>query len=220
MKTLVELFSSEIGRNLAPLLCLPLYDGDGDAVCLEPRFGTLDELKEFFGLFSTIKQGLARLLAHPTDSRAAIAVDNHLEPLLVEHGQGVDDGEKLANIIGAVYGAEVKYLLAVAEVYTTVLHRARVAATRGIYGKGIALHYGGQCVEGKGRRVGLLLHIGMSWRSVRAFCFFARVERLVRCSFDAFYLRLAVVPTMVNTRVETTPNDVELFLLAHGFKGV
>ena len=156
MKTLVELFSSEIGRNLAPLLSFPLYDGDGDAVCLEPRFGTFDELKELLSLFSTLEQGLARLLAHPTDSRAAIAIDGHLEPLLVEHGQGVYDGKKLANVVGAMHGAEVEDLLAIAEVYTTVLHRARITATRGIYGKGIALHYGGQGFEGKGRRVGLL----------------------------------------------------------------
>ena len=163
MKTLVELFSSEIGWNFAPLLGFPFHNGDGDAVCLEPRLGTFDKLEKLLGLFGALKLSLATLLAHPTDSRAAIAVDGHLEPLLVEHGQGVYDGKKLANVIGAVYGAKVKYLLAIAEVYATVLHRARVAATRGIYGKGIALHGGRKGVEGEGGRLGLLLHIGMGW---------------------------------------------------------
>ena len=142
MKTLVELFSSEIGRNLAPLLGFPLHDGDGDAVCLEPRFSSFDELEEFLGLIIALEQGLAAFLTYPADGRAAIAVDGHLEPLLVEHGQGVYDGKKLANIIGAVHGAEVEDLLAVAEVYTTVLHGTWVATAGGIYGKSIALHYG------------------------------------------------------------------------------
>jgi hypothetical protein len=50
--------------------------------------------------------------------------------------------KKLTYIVRSVYGAEVKNLLSIAEVYAAVLHRARVAAAGGVYGKGVALHYG------------------------------------------------------------------------------
>ena len=74
-----SLFTSKVGRDFAPLLGFPLYDGDGDTVCLEPRFGTFDELEELFSLFGALKLGLATFLTHPADSRAAITIDGHLE---------------------------------------------------------------------------------------------------------------------------------------------
>ena len=107
------LLPSEVGRHLAPLLGFPLYDRDGDAVALEPCLGTFDELEELFGLFIALELGLAAFLAYPTDGCAAIAIDGHLEPLLVEHGQSVYDGKKLSDVVGAVHGAKVEYLLSI-----------------------------------------------------------------------------------------------------------
>ena len=158
-----SLFTPKVGRNLAPLLGLPLDDGDGDAMRLEPRFGTLDELEELFGLLGALELSLATLLTYPADGCAAIAIDGHLESLLVEHCQGVYDSKKLSNVVGAVHGAKVKNLLSIAKVYAAVLHGAWVATAGGVYGKGIALHYGRQGVESEGGRVGLLLHIGIGW---------------------------------------------------------
>ena len=80
-----SLFTPKVGRDLAPLLGLPLDDGDGDAMRLEPRFGTLDELEELFGLFGALKLSLATFLAYPADGCAAITIDGHLEALLVKH---------------------------------------------------------------------------------------------------------------------------------------
>ena len=71
--------------------------------------------------------------------------------------------KKLTYIVRSVYGAEVKNLLSIAEVYAAVLHWARISTAGGVYGKGIALHYGRQGVESEGGRVGLLLHIGIGW---------------------------------------------------------
>ena len=157
-----SLFTSEVGRYLAPLLGFPLYDGDGDAVCLEPRLGTFDELEELFGLLGALELGLTALLAHPADGCAAVTIDGHLESLLIEHSQGVYDSKKLTYIVRSVYGAKMEYLLPVAEVYSAVFHRTRVATASGIYGKGVALHYRRESVEGKGWRVGFFLRIGIS----------------------------------------------------------
>ena len=162
-KFICNLFSAKVGRYFAPLLGFPLDDGDGDTVCLEPCLGTFDELEELLGLLGALKLGLAAFLAYPADGSAAITIDGHLESLLVEHRQGVHDSEKLTDVVGAVHGAKVEDLLAIAKVYAAVLHRARVAAAGGVYGKGVALHYGRQSVECEGGRIGLLLHIGMGW---------------------------------------------------------
>ena len=58
-------FPSEVGRNLAPLLCLPLEDRDSDIMRAEPVLGTGDDLVELFGLGIVFQLGLALLLSHP-----------------------------------------------------------------------------------------------------------------------------------------------------------
>ena len=137
MKVLVGLFSTKVGRNLAPLVGLPLYDGVGDAMTLEPCFGSLDKLEELLRLGRALELGLARFLAHPTDGRTTIAIDGHLETLLVEHGKGMHDGEKLANVVGAMYRTKVEDFFAVTKVYTAILHGTGVATAGGINSKGV-----------------------------------------------------------------------------------
>ena len=74
-ETVLLSFSSEIGRNLAPLLCFPFKDRDGYGVGAEPVFGTGDDLIELLGLRSTLQFGLALLLVNPELGIHAVAID-------------------------------------------------------------------------------------------------------------------------------------------------
>ena len=212
-------------------------------MAFEPCLGPFDELEELFGLVGAFELCLAAFLAHPAYGCTAVAIDGHLEALLVEQGEGMYDGKELAYVVGAVYRTKVEYLLAVPEVYATVLHGAGVAAAGGIYGEGIDprtwpptdplcplgispsmgrsfSHRGLRSTPlGGGVRVGLL-YIFVGGRSIRALGLLLGVERFVHRSLYTLYLGLAVVPTMVDTGVETIPNDVEFLLLAHTKKGI
>ena len=135
MKRCSQLLAAEVGRDLAPLIGLPLHDGVGDAVCLEPCLGTFDELEELFGLGGALELGVAAFLAYPADGGAAVAIDGHREALLMEQGQGMHDGEKLTYIVRSMHGAKVEDLLAIAQVYAAVLHRTGIATAGGIDGE-------------------------------------------------------------------------------------
>ena len=56
----------------------------------------------------------------------------------------MDDGQKLANVVRTVQGAEVENLLETGEVYSSVLHLSGIAATGGIHGQGLLLQVGRQ----------------------------------------------------------------------------
>ena len=79
MKSVFEIavlsFSSEIGRNLAPFLCIPFHDRYGNRMSAEPILGTGDDLIELLGLRSALQFGLALLLAYPELGIYAVAVD-------------------------------------------------------------------------------------------------------------------------------------------------
>ena len=79
MKSVFEIaflsFSSEIGRNLAPFLCIPFHDRDGNGVGAEPVFGTGDDLVELLGLWGALQFDLALLLVYPELGIHAVAID-------------------------------------------------------------------------------------------------------------------------------------------------
>lgn len=79
MKSVFEIavlsFSSEIGRNLAPFLCIPFHDRYGNRMSAEPVFGTGNDLIEPLGLRSAKQLGLALLLVYPELGIYAVAID-------------------------------------------------------------------------------------------------------------------------------------------------
>ena len=135
-------FSSEIGRNLAPLLRFPFKDRNGDGVGAEPILGTGDDLIELLGLRSALQFGLALLLAYPELGIHAVAIDYLVgNAFLVHQGEGVDDGEELADVVGAVDRTIVENLSSGLKIDALVFHRTRIAGTGSIYSPGICRNF-------------------------------------------------------------------------------
>ena len=146
MKSVFEIaflsFSSEIGRNLAPFLCIPFHDRYGNRMGAEPVFGTGDDLIELLGLRCAKQLGLALLLVYPDLGIYAVAVDYLVgNALLFHQGEGVDDGEELADVVGAVDRTIVENLGAGLKVDALVFHRTRIAGTGSIYSPGIRRNF-------------------------------------------------------------------------------
>jgi len=71
-------------------------------VGFKPGFGPVEQHKQVgvagrFGEF-----GVGLFLFDPTDGRSGVGVNGDRAALLVEQSQGVNDGQKLADVVGAV----------------------------------------------------------------------------------------------------------------------
>ena len=108
----------------------------------EPVLGSGDDLVELFGLGSALQFGLALFLAYPELGIHAVAI-NYLvgNALLLHQGEGVDDGEKLADVVGAVDRTIVENLGTGLKVDALVFHRTGIAGTGGIHSPGVCLLY-------------------------------------------------------------------------------
>ena len=78
-------------------------------------------------------------LLDPRDGVAAVGVDRQLGlPRLSAEGQGVDDGQKLADVVRALrHGADVEELAAAGHMHAAILYVARVTAARRIDGQAL-----------------------------------------------------------------------------------
>ena len=149
MKSVFEIaflsFSSEIGWNLAPFLRFPFKDRDGDGVGAEPVFGTGDDLIELLGLRSALQFGLALFLVYPELGIHADAVDYLVGNAFLSHqGEGVDDGEELADVVGAVDRTIVENLRTSLKINALVFHRTGISGAGCIHSPGVRLHLIGQ----------------------------------------------------------------------------
>ena len=143
------LFSPKICWHLAPLFGLPLEEGDvGVVVAVEPLLGALDELEKLFGARCTLEAGATLVGFDPQKGVATIGVDGHGEALPLEEGEGVDDGEELSDVVGAVDGAEVEYFLACAQIDATIFHRSGISRTSCIDCQGVGFDGGGKGEHG------------------------------------------------------------------------
>ena len=116
-KSLSMLFSSEVCGDLSPLPGFPFEYGGGIGVFAQPFLGTFYQLEKFFGLGVAGQFGLTFLLFHPVDGIGTVAVNGHIKASLLQQGKAMDNGKKLSDVIGAVYGAEVEDLLAAGDVH-------------------------------------------------------------------------------------------------------
>ena len=107
----------------------------------EPVFGSGDDLIELFGLGSVLQFGLALFLAYPELGIYAVAI-NYLvgNALLLHQGEGVDDGEKLADVVGAVDRTIMENLGTGLKVDALVFHRTGIAGTGGIHSPSVGYY--------------------------------------------------------------------------------
>ena len=129
-------FPSEISRNFAPAPGFPFEQGD---VCigivLQPGLGACDEAEELFRARRPGQFGATLLAFHPKHGVTAVGVDCEINALLLEQGEGMNNGEKLSDIVRPVNGTEMKYLLSRFEIDATIFHLSWISRTGGINGE-------------------------------------------------------------------------------------
>ena len=203
-------FPPKVGGVLAPCFRLPFQDGVGVGVGVEPCLGPADEVED-----GGIGSGRGELratvtLLDPRNGVAAVGVDRQLGlTRLGAEGKGVDDGQKLADVVRALrHRADVEELAAAGHMYAAILHVAWVAAARRIDGQALrnagsdGLRYGG---PGTPRRTAEVL-VGRLGEG--AFGLFARGERLVLSAFKTLGAAEAVRPIVVDAPLDALPHDV------------
>ena len=220
-----SLFPPEICRNFPPLLRFPLQ-GRGIGVLAQPLLGALYQPEERFALGVARQLGLALLLPHPGYGVAAVAVHGHVQPLLLQQGQGVHDGQEFADVVRAIHGPQVKHLLSGGQVHAPVFHLPRVAAARRVHHQATRVHGLGQGdfgnlrrlpLRGAGRAAAYVLvrRCGKGTLRLRA-C----VKRLELRPLVALRLQLAVRPLVVDARADACPDHVVFLFLHFLLKGL
>ena len=145
---MIVLFSAEVCRHLAPLLCFPFVERVGCAVLPQPVLGTCHELQQPLVLRCRRQRGLRLALRHPDDGSPAVAIDRHGHSLLLHQCHGVYDGQELPDVVRAVDGTEVKDLLPRLQINAPILHGPWITAAGGIHGNGFGRHLHGQWEHG------------------------------------------------------------------------
>lgn len=204
---------------------------------LEPGFGAGDHFVELFGARGTRQLRATLFAAHPRNGGGRIRINGHFRALLVEEGEGMDDGEKFADVVRAVDGAEVKNLAPLGEKDAAVFHRTGISGAGGVDTERLEAHFGQDLGRGHAngadtgsRRGGRLrgsgfgtcggtmgrdVLLGFVGRGILRFV--ARGEGFVTRTGKTLDLFATLVPRGVDSGDAAAPNDIELgFLATHG----
>ena len=101
---------------------------------VQPLLGTQNNLIEFLRLRRALELRLTLALLNPEDSVIRIAVDGLVvQALIPAEREGVNDGQKLPDIVGAVDRSEMKHPIARLQVDGLILHRPGITATGRIH---------------------------------------------------------------------------------------
>ena len=215
----------------------PFQDGIGDAVRLEPGFGAGNHFVELFGARGARQLRATLFAAHPRNGGGRIGINGHFRALLVEEGEGMDDGEKFTDVVRAVDGAEVKNLAPLGEKDAAVFHRTGISGAGGVDTERLEAHFGQDLGRGHAngadtgsRRGGRLrgsgfgtcggtmgrdVLLGFVGRGILRFV--ARGEGFVTRTGKTLDLFATLVPRGVDSGDAAAPNDIELgFLATHG----
>jgi len=93
-------------------------------VRIEPLFCSQDNLIELLRLRRALEFGLTLALVDPEDGVVRVRIDSFVvQALIPTEGKGMNDGEKLSDIIRAVDRTEVKHLIACLQINGLVFHR-------------------------------------------------------------------------------------------------
>lgn len=134
---MLSTFTAKIGRHLAPFFSFPFHYGIVIVMGDEPMFGAGNDAEELLRLWCERQFGLALALLHPKNGVVTVGVDGLLQSMPLHQSEGMDDGEKLAYVVGAVDGAEMENSLPRGKVYALIFHGARIAAASRIHSPSI-----------------------------------------------------------------------------------
>ena len=113
--------------------------------------GTGYDLEKGFRLRRALQFGLTLAFGDPEDGVVGVAIDGLVvQTLIPTKGKGMDNGEKLADIISAMHRTIVKHLIARLQIDGLLFHRPRIATTGSIHGPSIGPHLHRQWKHGVG----------------------------------------------------------------------
>ena len=120
-------------------------------MALQPPFGPFYHLEKRFGFGVTFQFGFAFLFLYPQYGIVTVGIYHLIGyASLLHQGQSVNNAEKFADVIGAVYWAEVEHGITRLQVDTLVFHRSGVARTSRIHRPRVGFYLCGQRQHGVG----------------------------------------------------------------------
>ena len=109
---------------------------------VEPVFSSGDDLEERFRLGITLKFCLTFTLLNPEDGVVRIAIDDLVvQTLIPAKGEGMDDGQKFPDIVGAMDRTIVEYTIARLQVDGLIFHRTRIATAGCIHSPSVSPYF-------------------------------------------------------------------------------
>ncbi len=154
-------FPPKICGDFAPLRRFPFAQGHFRiGIRLQPAFGPFNHLIKLLCARSPRQSGAAFLLLDPQQSVAAVGINGEWRTHLLEQGQGMNNGQELTDVIGAINRAVMKHHLPRLEINATVFHLARISRTGRINGQGVGRHFRWQMQQRSGDRIGNRRRIG------------------------------------------------------------
>ena len=153
-------FTAEVGGNFTPFLGFPLDNGVAVVVGLKPILGTGYDLKKLLRLRRALQLGLALTLRDPKDGIVGVGIDGFVvQALIPAKGEGMNDGKKLSDVIGAMNRAIMEYTVARLQIDGLIFHRTRIARAGRIHSPRISPYFHRQGKYGVVAVVGRVLHI-------------------------------------------------------------
>ena len=154
-------FPPKICGDFAPLRRFPFAQGHFRiGICLQPAFGPFNHLIELLCARSPRQSGAAFLLLDPQQGVAAVGINGEWRTHLLEQGQGMNNGQELTDIVGAINRAVMKHHLPRLEINATIFHLTRISRTGRINGQGIGCHFWWQMQQRSGNWIGNRRRIG------------------------------------------------------------
>ena len=139
------LLAPEVGGYFAPMFGVPLEDGGGPSIVVEPLLSLAEHEEEFLVLGSASEFGLGMPFAQPCERGAAIGIEVPGEVVLLEVGEAEHEGEELTYIVGAgLVGSAMEDLGAGVGHDAPKLHEARIAGAGSIDCQGREERLGGR----------------------------------------------------------------------------
>ena len=124
----VLFFPTEVCWYLAPFCRFPFAYWCLYHMCPQPELSASDDAEQLFCLCRAGQLCLASLVVHPQDSVVGVAIYHPVGySMLLHQRECMDYSKKLADVVGAIYWAEVKHRCSCLQVDGLIFHRAGIA---------------------------------------------------------------------------------------------